>query len=145
MATDLTITLNLIGDNGSSLSQDESFRLENLAGINTSKSTAVTGKWSSSSAYLSDDYGGSYYVTKELLGQEKNWGLVVLGRGGNILDPFLPIGFFFDSEAEDPFMAIEGFEPQKLSAGGSRSGVGHLLRCPLDNTLWSFNFHWAVA
>jgi hypothetical protein len=144
MATILIITLNLMSDDGSAVAQDENFTLENLAGINTKTATTVTGKWSSSSPYLGADFGGSYYVTKELLGPEKGWGLSVLKPGGNVVDPSLPIGFFFDTADESPFMAIEGFEPQKFGSGGSTSGVGHLLRCPLENKLWSFNFHWSI-
>ena len=144
MATILIITLNLIGNDGSTVAQDENFTLENLAGVNTKTKTAVTGKWSSSSSFLGSDYGGSYYVTKELLGPEKDWGTSVVKPGGNLVDPFLPVGFCFDTADEAPFMAIEGFEPQKFSNGGSTTGVGHLLRCPLANQLWSFNFRWSI-
>ena len=91
MATILIITLNLMSDDGSAVAHDENFTLENLAGINTKTATAVTGKWSSSSPYLGADFGGSYYVTKELLGPEKDWGTSVLKPGGNLVDPSLPV------------------------------------------------------
>jgi|SRR5208282_1465024 len=144
MPTNLIISLNLKSADGSPVAQDESFTLVNLAGINTNTATAVTGKWNSSSRFLGADFSGSYYVTKELLGPEEGWGLSVLAPFGILVDPFLPIGFFFDTADEAPFMAIEGFEPQKFASGGSTDGVGHLIRCPFENRLSSFNFHWNV-
>jgi hypothetical protein len=146
MATDLKISLNLRDDDGFAKSQEELFTLQNLARLNTKNTTAVTGKWSSSSAYLGQDFGGKYYVTRQLLGPEKNWAVTVLASGNLLDDPFLPVGFFFDSGGEAPFLVLEGFEPLKLTIGSmANHGVGHLLRSPLQDTLSSFNLSWKVG
>jgi hypothetical protein len=145
MATDLTITLNVFGPDGSWTSQDEIFTLVNLAPLNTRTVTSVTGRWNSSSIYLGSDYSGSYYAARDLSESERLLASGILSPSGQIVDPFLPVGFFFDSAEEAPFMVLEGFEPQKLFFGGPanvRSGVGHLGRSGMETSLKSFGLHW---